>query len=105
MEIKRVWYYKEKNLVKKNNSIWCWSQELSQQTYGSWRNSSSIIIYNEKRLYLSLGMKTPNFVHKQRNRVNPDFFELNKRELSLSDLLTELKVLVFNKPSKTIAAF
>lgn len=31
----------------------------------------SIEIYNEKRPHLSLGMKTPNFVHKQRSRVNP----------------------------------
>ena len=31
----------------------------------------SIEIYNEKRPHLSLGMKTPNFVHKQRSRNNP----------------------------------
>lgn len=31
----------------------------------------SIEIYNEKRPHLSLGLKTPNFVHKQRSRVNP----------------------------------
>ena len=33
--------------------------------------SESIEIYNEKRPHLSLGMKTPNFVHKQRSQENP----------------------------------
>ena len=31
----------------------------------------SIEIYNEKRPHLSLRMKTPNFVHKQRSQENP----------------------------------
>ena len=35
----------------------------------------SIKIYNEKRPHLSLGMKTPNFVHKQRSRNNPASLE------------------------------
>ncbi len=31
----------------------------------------SIEIYNKKRPHLSLGMKTPNFIHKKRSWNNP----------------------------------